>query len=97
MEEGLVVWPDGKYTEEAVYNLWHHQVIRPYPRAVARNFLLPTLTSESLLFGQTPLPWGVWAARWNSDDDVKPPVLPDNIRWSWAADDDDDQNAVEPA
>jgi len=96
-EEGLVVWPDGNYTEEAVYNLWHHQVIRPYPRTVARNFLLPTLTTQSLLFVETPLPWDVWAARWGSDDGVKQPVLPDNIRWSWGLGDDDDQQEIEPA
>ena len=90
MEEGLIVWPDGEYAEEAIYNLWHHQVIRPYPRSVSRNFLLPTLATESLLFVRTPLPWDVWAARWNSGDDVKSPVLPDNIRWSWAADDDEE-------
>jgi hypothetical protein len=89
MEDGLVVWPDGEYAEEAVYNLWHHQVIRPYPRSVSRNYLLPTLKTESLLFVETPLPWDVWAARWDSNEDIKPPVLPDNIRWSWAANDDD--------
>jgi hypothetical protein len=87
MEDGLVVWPDGEYAEEAVYNLWHHQVIRPYPRSVSRNFLLPTLTTESLLFVETPLSWDVWATRWDSGNDVKPPVLPDNIRWSWSGND----------
>lgn len=97
-EEGLVVWPDGNYSEEAVYNLWHHQVIRPYPRTVARTFLLPTLTTQSLLFVETPLPWDVWAARWASDDGANQPVLPDNIRWSWGLDDDEDQQEViEPA
>ena len=83
MEDGLVVWPDGEYAEEAVYNLWHHQVIRPYPRSVSRNYLLPTLTSESLLFVETPLPWSDWAARWDDNGDVKP-LLPDSVRWSWA-------------
>lgn len=90
MEDGLVVWPDGEYAEEAVYNLWHHQVIRPYPRSVSRNFVLPTLTTESLLFVETPLRWDTWAARWDSSEDVKQPILPDNIRWSWAADDDEE-------
>ena len=95
-EDGLVVWPDGKYSEEAVYNLWHHHVIRPYPRSVARNFLLPTLTAESMLFRQTPLSWDVWAARWESRENVKPPVLPDSIRWKWASTDDED-SVDEPA
>jgi len=90
MEDGLVVWPDGKYAEEAVYNLWHHQVIRPYPRSVSRNYLLPTLSSDSLLFEETPLQWGVWAARWDNSEVVKPPLLPDNLQWTWAADDDED-------
>ncbi len=90
MEDGLVVWPDGAYAEEAVYNLWHHHVIRPYPRSVSRNFLLPTLTTESLLFVETRLPWDTWAARWDISEDAKPPLLPDNIRWSWSADDDEE-------
>ncbi|NQV23867.1 MAG: hypothetical protein HQ518_05810 [Rhodopirellula sp.] len=90
MEDGLVLWPDGEYAEEAVYNLWHHQIIRPYPRAVARNFLLPTLTTESLLFVKTPLAWDVWAARWDNSQGVKPAVLPDNIRWSWPVADSED-------
>ena len=96
MEDGLVVWPDGEYAEEAVYNLWHHQVIRPYPRSVSRNFLLPTLTTESLLFVETPLRWDTWAGRWDTSDDVKPSLLPDNIRWSWSADDDEVSGDVEP-
>jgi hypothetical protein len=96
MEDGLVVWPDGEYAEEAVYNLWHHQVIRPYPRSVSRNFLLPTLTTKSLLFVETPLRWDTWAARWDNSNDVKPPLLPDNIRWSWSTDDDEVSGDVEP-
>lgn len=96
MEDGLVVWPDDEYSEEAVYNLWHHQVIRPYPRSVSRNYLLPTLTTESLLFVETPLRWDTWAARWDNSDDVKPPLLPDNIRWSWSADGDEVSGDVEP-
>jgi len=89
-EEGLVVWPDGEYAVEAVYNLWHHQVIRPYPRSVARDFLLPTLTTQSLLFVETSLPWDIWAARWDGNEGEKQPVLPDDVRWSWAMSDDDD-------
>lgn len=91
MEDGLVVWPDGEYEEEAVYNLWHHQVIRPYPGSVARKFMLPTLASQSLLFVETPLPWDVWAERWNNTDGNQPHVLPDSIQWKWASIDDDDQ------
>jgi hypothetical protein len=97
MEDGLVVWPDGEYAEEAVYNLWHHRVIRPYPRSVSRNFMLPTLTTESLLFVETQLRWDTWAARWDDNDEVKSPLLPDKIRWSWASDDDDGSGGVEPA
>lgn len=95
-EDGLVVWPDGEYREEATYNLWHHQVIRPYPRSVARNYLLPTLNADSLLFVQTPLSWDVWAARWDTDRSHSPSVLPEGIQWSWALTDDDESPDVEP-
>lgn len=96
-EDGLVVWPDGEYEEEAVYNLWHHQVIRPYPRSVARNFLLPALNADSLLFVKTPLSWDVWAARWDNDRTTAPPVLPEDLLWTWAHADVDDDDDSEPA
>ena len=96
-EEGLVVWPDGEYVEEAIYNLWHHQVIRPYPRSVARNYLLPTLATENLIFAVTPLAWETWASRWDGDSAITPPILPQNVGWSWILDGDNSRESVEPA
>ena len=83
-EEGLVVWPDGKYEEEAIYNL-HHHVIRPYPRSVARTWSLPNVESETLIFAQTRLTWETWIQQWAEDDTAqKPEVLPAEVSWSWS-------------
>ena len=81
-EEGLVVWPDGKYEEEAIYNL-HHHVIRPYPRSVARTWSLPNVDSSTLIFAQTRLSWDTWIRQWGEGEEEKPAVLPDQVRWSW--------------
>jgi hypothetical protein len=81
-EEGLAVWPDGKYEEEAIYNL-HHHTIRPYPRSVARTWSLPNVESETLIFAQTKLSWETWTSQWDEENNEKPAVLPDEVRWSW--------------
>jgi hypothetical protein len=95
-EEGLIVWPDGKYAEEAIYNL-HHHVIRPYPRSVARTWSLPNVESETLIFAQTRLSWSTWSRQWDEAAEEKPAVLPDEVRWSWnnvsAASNDDDSKS----
>lgn len=84
-EDGLIVWPDGRYEEEAVYNLWHHHTIRPYPRSVSRKFLLPTLTTESLLFVETPVSWSRWGPLWDQNgEESSEPLLPDHVRWKWS-------------
>ena len=84
-EEGVTVWPESHYSEEAVYNLHHVNSIRPYPRAVARSHGLPDIAAEKLMFARTQLPWTGWDAQWDDDREERPPVLHEQSRWSWAA------------
>lgn len=85
-EAGLLVWPDGKYEEEAVYNLSQGPLIRPYPRQVASRFSLPVVNAESLIFALTPLPWKTWQEQWDESATSRQPVLPDRVTWPWPVD-----------
>lgn len=83
-EEGLLIWPDGQFRDEAVYNLRHHLTVRPWPRAVVRTHDLPSLPVEHLIFSRTSLAWSDWSQQWdNSSDDDRPDVLPTDISWDW--------------
>jgi hypothetical protein len=83
-EEGLLVWPDGKYVDEAIYNLRHHLTVRPYPRAVVRTHDLPSLPVEHLIFSRTSLAWTDWSRHWETQaDSSRPDILPAEIRWDW--------------
>ena len=83
-EEGLLVWPDGEYRDEAVYNLRHHVTVRPYPRSVVRTHSLPAVPIERLVFSRTSLDWQDWSRQWDAETDSdRPDVLPADIRWNW--------------
>jgi len=81
-EEGLVVWPDG-FSVEAVYNLHHLHTIRPYPRAIARNYDLPSVSPDTLIFSETRLSWEHWAEQWDGSLAAKREILPEHTRWRW--------------
>lgn len=83
-EEGIVVWPESQYAAEAVYNLHHANSIRPYPRAVARTYGLPDIASGELMFARSNLPWADWDAQWDADREDRPPVIPEQYRWTWS-------------
>lgn len=84
-EEGILVWPESHYDEEATYNLRHTSTLRPYPRAVARTYDLDDIPSENLMFARTELHWDDWDAQWEGDDRKDPPpVLKDDARWPWS-------------
>ena len=86
-EEGLIVWPGGSYEEEAIYNLRHRSVIRPYPKAVARRFFLPAVPIEGLIFSESRLRWEIWGALWEDESvdsaDSQPAAIPSEIGWNW--------------
>jgi len=83
-EEGLLVWPDGEYRDEAVYSLRRHMTVRPYPRSVVRTHDLPMIPIEQLIFSKTSLAWQDWSQQWEaSAAEDRPDVLPADIRWSW--------------
>ena len=83
-EEGIIVWPESHYDEEATYNLRHTANLRPYPRAVARTYDLDDIPSEIVMFARTELPWDDWDAQWEEDRDDCPPVIKEEARWPWS-------------
>ncbi|MBI1311562.1 hypothetical protein GC176_09670 [bacterium] len=86
-EEGLLVWPDGEYKAEAVYSLRRHTTVRPYPRSVVRQYDLPPLPTERLIFSETTLTWEDWSRQWDdSSNGTRPDVLPAEVRWDWHLD-----------
>lgn len=93
-EQGLVVWPDGKYGVEASYNLHRKSSMRPSPRSVAKAFDLPVLDRERLVFSHSAVPRDAWEARWRAgardgDGDVpRDGLLPSGARWGFALDSD---------
>ena len=85
-EEGLIVWPDGQFKHEAIYNLNQTPLIRPSPRAVANEYALPIVNAQNLIFAQSPISWRTWAEQWDAAVTVKPPLLPDKVLWRWPVD-----------
>lgn len=83
-EEGIIVWPESHYDDEATYNLRHTATLRPYPRAVARTYNLDDIASDQLMFARTELPWDDWDAQWEDDHDDCPPVIKEESRWPWS-------------
>lgn len=81
-EEGLIVWPEPSFGQQAVYNLRHSPIIRPYPRQVVREFELPAIDAHRLVFAETRLEWETWATQWDNADFDGTNVMPENIRWS---------------
>ncbi len=82
-EEGLTLWPDGEYREEAAYALHRKGILRPAPRNIARLYDLIPLGREQLVFSATPIERDAWEARWASGGSEATPLLPAAARWSW--------------
>lgn len=89
-EQGLVVWPDGKYGVEASYNLHRKSSMRPSPRSVAKAFDLPVLARERLVFSHSAVARDAWEDRWRAGDRDGPidGLLPPGARWCFAPDPD---------
>jgi len=78
-EDGIVVWPGGRYAVEARYDLAEHPRIHPQPQAVADGFRLPALEAERLIFRVWPVLWDDWVATWEFDRNGRyagKPLLP---------------------
>lgn len=65
-ESGLVMWPDGDYRTVVFYNLHRRSTIRPTPNAAAREFGLPTLESDRMIFGHAVITWNHWVSIWKA-------------------------------
>ncbi len=87
-EQGLKVWPGGRYETEVLYNLSKFPVISPTPRSAARSFKLPALKAQLLLFNRLNIAWSDWVAAWEAGPGAEPAsvippetrILPDALR-----------------
>ncbi|WP_145199229.1 hypothetical protein [Planctomycetes bacterium Poly30] len=84
-DDGLVVWPDGQYQDEALYHLHRKGSLRPTPRSVARTYELVALNREELVFSHTPIARAAWEARWAGGGQEATPLLPAAARWTFEA------------
>ena len=84
-EEGMTVWPDRAYKDEAAYNLHRKASLRPSPRSVARAYELPALGREQLVFSHTPIQREAWEGRWTGAGNEATPLLPAAARWTWVS------------
>jgi hypothetical protein len=82
-DQGLVVWPDDHYGDEAFYHLHRKGTLRPSPRSVARTYDLIPLNRGALVFSHTPIARAAWEARWASGGQEATPLLPAAARWTF--------------
>jgi hypothetical protein len=66
-EEGLVVWPDGKFQSEAVYDLTGKEAT--YPKATGSFSVaeLPALDPGLVIYTNVPVTWESWVQTWELD------------------------------
>lgn len=62
MDEGLLLWPEGSWTTEVVYDLDGRGKLRPRRRT--GDAPAPTLEARDLLYRNVPLLWADWVAAW---------------------------------
>ena len=67
-DDGLVVWPDGNFDVELVYDLknLHAAKLLPTVRAGSASYrgALIDLAGRHAMFGREPLYWSVWSTTW---------------------------------
>jgi hypothetical protein len=67
-ERALVVWPDGTYQSEVLYDLGEDNAsLHPEISAGALAHPLPTLDRSQVLFREVAIGWLRWAAAWGPD------------------------------
>jgi hypothetical protein len=66
-DDGLIVWPAGRFEAAAAYDLDNGEQIAPQPLAGALPGELPVLAADCVLFQQVPVPWEKWVAAWEQD------------------------------
>jgi hypothetical protein len=66
-DEGLVVWPGGRYGTEIVYDLDAGKRLSPTVRGEAYAGAAPELARSQLLFREQPITWTEWVAAWSAE------------------------------
>jgi hypothetical protein len=73
-EEGLVVWPNGRFESEVVYDLRESASLSPLTTSAASHAQLPALDRQSMVFANWPLYWQRWLEIWERDQGNERPV-----------------------
>jgi hypothetical protein len=67
LAEGLVVWPDGKFRSEALYDLIDSDPAYPRTRGDFPATDLPALDPNQVVYKKVPLTWEAWVEAWEKD------------------------------
>lgn len=73
-EDGLVVWPNGRFESEVVYDLRDSASLAPLTTSAASHAQLPALDRQSMVFANWPLYWQRWLEIWERDQSDERPV-----------------------
>ena len=65
--QGLVIWPDSSFNDEALYDLSSKPYLSPTPLSIARRYNLPVLDFKDLVFSECPISWDNWVDWWEAD------------------------------
>jgi hypothetical protein len=66
-DEGLVVWPGGRYETEIVYDLRGGAVLRPTARGAAPEAPPAELQARQIRFCDHPMRWKTWVDAWREE------------------------------
>jgi hypothetical protein len=69
--EGLVVWPDGKFRAEALYDLTGNKPAYPRISGDIPATDLPALDPNQVVYKRAPLTWEAWVETWEKDQSGK--------------------------
>ena len=82
MDEGLLLWPEGSWATELIYDLEGRGKLRPRRHAgdAALVKAAPTLEARDLLYRNEPLLWSEWVGAWSDGSSARlvsgPSILP---------------------
>jgi hypothetical protein len=66
-DEGLVVWPDGRWTTELIYPLEGQGTVSPAVRGESPATPPPALDLDRILFHEQTITWTDWVAAWSAE------------------------------
>jgi hypothetical protein len=65
-ERSLVLWPDPNYEVEVRYELEDRTRLVPRPKSAAREYALPVVSADDMIFGHAPIAWQKWTDYWTA-------------------------------